>query len=116
MMSERSDWIEKRVIIPLLAMTLPEELPPVKHPIFEGVPSIMQFAKTDVQKNIIRKINSTDRLGAAVAFPWHSGVDSQDHRGRAADGRQGSELQKGMGGCRFRGEQFRTDVHGQGGF
>lgn len=69
MMSERSDWIEKRVIIPLLAMTLPEELPPVKHPIFEGVPSLMQFAKTDVQKNIIRKINSTDRLGAAVAFP-----------------------------------------------
>src|SRR5262249_61657922 len=50
-------------------MTLPEELPPVKHPIFEGIPSIMQFAKTDVQKNIIRKINSTDRLGAAMAFP-----------------------------------------------
>jgi hypothetical protein len=34
-------------------------LPPVKHPIFEGLPSIMQFAKTDVQKNIIHKINST---------------------------------------------------------
>jgi hypothetical protein len=50
-------------------MTLPEELPPVKHPIFEGVPSIMQFAKTATQKNIIQKINSTDRLGAALAFP-----------------------------------------------
>jgi hypothetical protein len=34
-------------------------LPPFKHPIFEGLPSIMQFAKTDVQKNIIHKINST---------------------------------------------------------
>jgi len=44
-------------------------LPPVKHPIFEGIPSIMQFAKTDTQRNIIRKINSTDRLGAAMAFP-----------------------------------------------
>jgi ABC-type amino acid transport substrate-binding protein len=69
MMSERSEWFAKRTIIPLLAMTLPEELPPVKHPIFDGVPSIMQFAKTETQKNIIQKINSTDRLGAAMAFP-----------------------------------------------
>ena len=29
----------------------------------------MQFAKTDVQKNIIEKINSTERLGGAMAFP-----------------------------------------------
>lgn len=69
MMSERSEWFAKRTIIPLVAMTLPEELPPVKHAIFDGVPSIMQFAKTEAQKNIIRKINSTDRLGAAMAFP-----------------------------------------------
>ena len=69
MMTDRPEWFSKREIIALLAMTLPEELPPVKHPIFDGVPSIMQFAKTDVQKNIIRKINSTDRLGAAMAFP-----------------------------------------------
>jgi hypothetical protein len=68
-LSERADAIEKRDFLPLLAMTLPEELPPVKHPLFEGLPSIMQFAKTDVQKNIIQKINSTDRLGAAMAFP-----------------------------------------------
>lgn len=68
-LSERSDWIEKREIVPLVAMTLPEELPPVKHPIYEGVPSIMQFARTEAHKNIIRKINSTDRLGAAMAFP-----------------------------------------------
>jgi hypothetical protein len=69
MMTDRPEWFSKREIIALLAMSLPEELPPVKHPIFDGVPSIMQFAKTDVQKNIIRKINSTDRLGAAMAFP-----------------------------------------------
>lgn len=68
-LSERPDWIEKREFLPLVAMTLPEELPPVKHPMFEGLPSIMRFAKTDAQKNIIRKINSTDRLGAAMAFP-----------------------------------------------
>jgi hypothetical protein len=36
-----------------LALALPGELPPVKHPIFDGVLSIMQFAKTDSQKNII---------------------------------------------------------------
>jgi tripartite-type tricarboxylate transporter receptor subunit TctC len=69
MMTDKPEWFSGRAVIPLLAMTLPEELPPVKHPIFDGVPSIMQFAKTDVQRNIIRKINSTDRLGAAMAFP-----------------------------------------------
>jgi tripartite-type tricarboxylate transporter receptor subunit TctC len=69
MMTDKPEWFAKHEIIPLLAMTLPEKLPPVKHPIFERIPSIMQFAKTDVQKNIIQKIKSTDRLGAAMAFP-----------------------------------------------
>jgi tripartite-type tricarboxylate transporter receptor subunit TctC len=69
MMTDKPEWFAKREIIPLLAMTLPAELPPVKHPLFEGIPSIMQFAKTDVQKNIIYKINSTSRLGSAMAFP-----------------------------------------------
>ena len=69
MMTDKPEWFAKREIMPLLAMTLPAELPPVKHPIFEGIPSIMQFAKTDVQKNIIYKINSTSRLGSAMAFP-----------------------------------------------
>jgi ABC-type amino acid transport substrate-binding protein len=69
MMTDRLEWFDKRVIVPLLAMTVPEELPPVKHPLLEGVPSIMQFARNDVQRDIIRKINSTSRLGAAMAFP-----------------------------------------------
>jgi tripartite-type tricarboxylate transporter receptor subunit TctC len=69
MMTDRPEVFAKREVLPLVAMTLPEELPPVKHPIFDGVPSIMQFARTDVQRNIIQKINSTDRLGAAMAFP-----------------------------------------------
>jgi ABC-type amino acid transport substrate-binding protein len=69
MMTDRPELFAKREVVPLVAMTLPEELPPVKHPIFDGVPSIMQFARTEVQKNIIQKINSTDRLGAAMAFP-----------------------------------------------
>jgi hypothetical protein len=69
MMTDKPEWFANREIVALLAMTLPAELPPVKHPMFEGVPSIMKFAKTDVQKNIIQKINSTGRLGAALAFP-----------------------------------------------
>lgn len=69
MMTDKPEWFTKRDIVALLAMTLPEDLPPVKHPMFEGIPSIMQFAKTDAQKNIIQKINSTGRLGAALAFP-----------------------------------------------
>lgn len=69
MFSERSEWFEKREIIPLLAMTLPEDLPPINHPLLAEVPSVMQFAKTEVHKNIIRKINSTSRLGGSMAFP-----------------------------------------------
>jgi len=69
MMTDRPEWFAKREVVPLVAMTLPEELPPVKHPIFDGVPSIMQFARSELQRTIIRKINSTDRLGAAMAFP-----------------------------------------------
>ena len=69
MMTDKPEWFTKREIVALLAMTLPDELPPVNHAIFEGVPSIMQFARTDTHRNIIQKINSTDRLGAAMAFP-----------------------------------------------
>jgi hypothetical protein len=69
MMTDKTEWFTNREIVALLAMTLPAELPPVKHPMFEGIPSIMQFTKTDAQKNIIQKINSTGRLGAALAFP-----------------------------------------------
>jgi tripartite-type tricarboxylate transporter receptor subunit TctC len=69
MMTDKPDWFTNREIVPLVAMTLPEELPPVKHPIFEKIPSLMQFAKTDAHRSIIRKINSTDRLGGTLALP-----------------------------------------------
>jgi tripartite-type tricarboxylate transporter receptor subunit TctC len=69
MMTDKPQWFANREMVALVAMTLPEALPPVKHPMVEGIPSIMQFAKTDAQKNIIQKINSTGRLGAALAFP-----------------------------------------------
>jgi tripartite-type tricarboxylate transporter receptor subunit TctC len=69
LMNDKPEWFSDREIVALVAMTLPENLPPVKHPIFDGVPSIMQFARTDAHKNIIQKINSTGRLGAALAFP-----------------------------------------------
>ncbi|MGH7832803.1 MAG: hypothetical protein ACREQK_04110 [Candidatus Binatia bacterium] len=69
MMTDKPDWFSNREIVALLAMTSPAELPPVKHPVFEKTPSIMQFARTDAQKNIIRKINSTGRLSGMLAFP-----------------------------------------------
>ena len=69
MMTDRAEWFAKREIVALLAMTVPEDLPPIKHPLVEGIPSLMQFAKNDVQRNIIRKINSTSRLGAAMVLP-----------------------------------------------
>lgn len=69
LMTDKPDWFANREIVPLVAMTLPEKLPPVKHPIFQGIPSLMQFATNEAQRNIIRKINSTDRLGGTLAFP-----------------------------------------------
>jgi tripartite-type tricarboxylate transporter receptor subunit TctC len=69
MMTDKPEWFSKREIVGLVAMTVPEDLPPVKHPLFEGIPSIMQFAKSEGHKNIIQKINSTGKLGAALAFP-----------------------------------------------
>jgi tripartite-type tricarboxylate transporter receptor subunit TctC len=69
LMTDKAEWFTNREIVPLVAMTLPEALPPVNHPMFEGIPSIMQFATSEAQKNIIQKINSTSRLGAALAFP-----------------------------------------------
>jgi hypothetical protein len=69
LMTDKPAWFENHEIVPLVAMTLPEKLPPVNHPMFEGVPSLMQFAKNEPQRNIIRKINSTDRLGGTLAFP-----------------------------------------------
>jgi hypothetical protein len=69
MMTDKPEWFSKREIVALVAMTVPEDLPPVKHPLFEGIPSIMQFAKSEGHKNIIQKINSTGKLGAALAFP-----------------------------------------------
>lgn len=68
-MAERPDWFERREIVPHVAMTSPEDLPPVDHPLFAKVPSIMPFAKTEVHRDLIRKMNATDLLGAAVALP-----------------------------------------------
>lgn len=67
--SRRPDWIEKGLIVPHMAMTVPEQLPPLDHPLFAKVPSIMDFAKTDVQREIIKKINTTDRLSASLTLP-----------------------------------------------
>jgi hypothetical protein len=69
MMTDKPDWFSIPEIVALVAMTVPAELPPVKHPVFEKIPSIVQFAKTDAQKSIIRKINSTGRLGGALTLP-----------------------------------------------
>ena len=65
----RPDWFDRGLIVPHVAMTIPENLPPTDHPLLANVPSIMQFAKTDVHRDIILKLNNIDRLGGAVAFP-----------------------------------------------
>ncbi len=68
-MRDRPDWFDKGEIVAHVSNTLPELLPAVDHPIFANTPSLMQFAKTDLHRDIIRKLNTTDRLGGAFAFP-----------------------------------------------
>ena len=65
----RPDWFSEKLIVPHVAMTIPKNLPPIDDPLLANVPSIMQFAKTDLHRDIIQKLNTTDRLGGAVAFP-----------------------------------------------
>ncbi len=68
-MRDRPDWFDKGEIVALVSTTLPELMPPVDHPIFANTPPLLKFAKTDLHRDIIRKINTTDRLGGAFAFP-----------------------------------------------
>ncbi len=66
---DRPDWFEKRQVVALVSTALPEQLPPIDHPVFANTVSLMQFAKTDLHRDIIRKINTTDRFGGALVFP-----------------------------------------------
>ena len=68
-MRDRPDWFEKRQVVALVSTALPELLPPIDHPVFANTVSLMQFAKTDLHRDIIRKLNTTDKLGGAFAFP-----------------------------------------------
>ncbi len=68
-MVEVPHLVNKKAIIPHVAMTLPERLPPWPDPFFANVPSLMDFAKTKIHKSIIRKINATDEIGVSMAFP-----------------------------------------------
>ncbi len=66
---DRPDWFEKRQIVPHVAMALPEYLPPIDDPLLAKVPSLYNFAKTELHREIIRKFNTTDRLGGSFALP-----------------------------------------------
>ena len=66
---QRRDWFDKRQVVAHIALTLPEFMPPIDHPVFANTPSLMQFAKTDLHRDIIRKLNTIPRIGYAFAFP-----------------------------------------------
>ncbi len=66
---QRREWFDKRLIVANVALTVPEDLPPIDHPILANTPSLMQFAKTDLHRNIIRKLNLIPTIGYAFAFP-----------------------------------------------
>ena len=66
---DRRNWFDKGEVVCQVATTLPEKLPPIDHPLCANVPSLMQFAKTDLHRDIIRKLDTTDKLGGAFTFP-----------------------------------------------
>ena len=68
-MVEVPHLVKKKLMIPHVTMTLPERLPPSPDPFFANVPSLMDFAKTDLHRSIIQKINATDEIGVSMAFP-----------------------------------------------
>ena len=68
-MVEVPHMIEKHLLVPHVAMTLPERLPPWPHPFFAKIPSLLKFAQSKIHKSIIRKINATDEIGVSFAFP-----------------------------------------------
>jgi len=69
MFQRRPNWVNKKLIVPHIAVTLPEKLPPMDHPLFAKVPSLMNFTKDEVQRAIIRKFNTTDSLSSSLALP-----------------------------------------------
>ena len=68
-MRDRPDWFGKRQIYAPVSTALPELLPPIDHPILANTPSLMQFAKTDLHRNIIEKLNRQGTIGYSFAFP-----------------------------------------------
>ncbi len=66
---DRPDWFERREVVAHVATTLTEKLPPIDDPLLASTPSLMQFVKTDLHRDILLKLDTTDKLGAAMAFP-----------------------------------------------
>ena len=68
-MTRRPDWIKQRLIVPHVALALPEYLPPLDDPIFANVPSLMDYTKNEIHRDIIRRFNTTHRLSGSLALP-----------------------------------------------
>lgn len=66
---DRPDWFENQEVVAQVAMTLPENLPPLPDPIFANTPSIIKFTDKAVHLDLVRKMNATSRLGGALALP-----------------------------------------------
>ena len=98
MMTDRPEWFAKRAIIALLSMTLPEELPPVNHPVFDGIPSSCNSPRPTRKKISSRR--STPPTDWALPFGLPAGntrADSPDHGSGPAKSWQGSGVPKRLG-------------------
>ena len=69
LLARRPDMIKKGLVVPHVAITQPDRLPPLDHPVFAKVPSLMDFAKKESYREIIRKFNTTGTLSASMALP-----------------------------------------------
>lgn len=66
---DRPDWVEKQQVVAHVAMTLPENLPPIPGPLFADTPALIAFTDKEIHRNLIRKMNATSRLSGSVALP-----------------------------------------------
>ena len=63
MLSSRPEWIEKKLITPLIQLSM------FKHPVFPDVPNIPDLAKTEEQRQVLDLVFSRQQMGRPFLMP-----------------------------------------------
>ncbi|HXF53243.1 MAG TPA: tripartite tricarboxylate transporter substrate-binding protein [Hyphomicrobiaceae bacterium] len=63
MITSRPDWIEKKLITPLIQLAM------FKHPVFPDVPNILDLAKTEEQRQVLDLVFARQQMGRPFLLP-----------------------------------------------